>query len=195
MEKMKNPKTAEEMIDREVEKINSGKTNESNLLKLVFLNSLKSQLENSWSKMLSSRDKEDAQFAWRAVSNEIDWLNTILLFGKSVEMSNDIYKMFELNQQFSLETIKALQTERDLVKAESYRGFEEYDRFVEEQEKYRKDGVYDSRIDMKAKEILNIVKSFDEERRNSFWLKYFTMADKLIYTSQIKEEKFKQKGE
>ena len=103
--------------------------------------------------------------------------------------------MFELNQQFSLETIKALQTERDLVKAESYRGFEEYDRFVEEQEKYRKDGVYDSRIDMKAKEILNIVKSFDEERRNSFWLKYFTMADKLIYTSQIKEEKIKQKGE
>lgn len=195
MKEKKNPKTAEEMIDREVEKINSGKVNESNLLRLVFLNGIKNQLEDSWLKMLSSRDKEEAQFAWRAVSNEIDWLNTILLLGKSVEMSNDICKMFELKQQYSFETIQTLQTERDLIKADTYRGFEEYDRIVEEQEKYRKDGVYDSRIDMKAKEILSIVKSYDEERRNDFWLKYFTMADKLIYTSQIKEEKINQKGE
>ncbi len=193
MKKFENLESADGMINAEIQKIEAGNRNESNLLKLVFLTEFKKALENSWPRMNSSRDKEDSQYVWRAVSNEIKWLKTLLLQGKSIAMTSDIDALKTSmggNQQ-----IEELRFQRDMAKADYYKGVTDYDRIMEEQKSFKRDGLYDDKIEMSAKEILEIVKTFSEEEKLAFWLEYFANADQLIYVSQFETNNKGQMGE
>ena len=193
MKKNENLVTADEMIGIEIQKINAGNRNESNLLKFVFLTALKTELENSWARINSSREKEESQYIWRAVSNQIKWLKTLLLQGKSIAMTDDVNALTKMKA--SEEQIATLTFQRDEAKADYYRGVGDYDRIMKEQECFKSEGLYDSKIDMKANEILEIVKTFNEEEKLAFWLEYFKNADKFIYTPQIKSGEKGQLGE
>ncbi len=193
MKKFENPTTAEEMIEAEVQKIGAGNRNESNLLKFVFLSELKKEIENSWARINSSRDKEESQYIWRAVSNQIKWLKTLLLQGKSISMTDDVDALTKMKA--SEEQIATLTFQRDEAKADYYKGVGDYDRIMKEQAEFKRDGLYDSKIDMSAKEILEIVKTFNEEEKLAFWLEYFKNADQLIYVSQLETNNKGQMGE
>ncbi len=193
MKKIENATTADEMIEIEIQKINNGSRNESNLLRLTFLNELKKELENSWARINSSRDREESQYIWRAVHNEINWIETLLLQGKSIAMTRDIDALRKSQAEFP--ELELLKTQRDMTKASYYQGVNDYERFVKEQEALKRDGLYDSKIDMKPAEILQVVQAFDEDARLAFWLEYFKLADKFIYTSQIEANGKTQKGE
>lgn len=193
MKKFENLESADGMINAEIQKIEAGNRNESNLLKFVFLTEFKKALENSWPRMNSSRDKEDSQYVWRAVSNEIKWLKTLLLQGKSIAMTSDIDALKTSmggNQQ-----IEELRFQRDMAKADYYKGVTDYDRIMKEQAEFKRDGLYDAKIEMSAKEILEIVKTFSEEEKLAFWLEYFANADQLIYVSQFETNNKGQMGE
>ena len=193
MKKLENMTSADEMIGAEVQKINAGNRNESNLLKFVFLSEFKKALENSWARINSSRDKEESQYIWRAVSNEIKWLKTLLLQGKSIAMTSDIDALkTSVNGK---QQIEELTFQRDMVKADYYKGVGDYDRIMKEQAEFKRDGLYDSKIDMKANEILAVVKTFSEEEKLAFWLEYFKNADQLIYTPQVQTSGKGQMGE
>lgn len=193
MKKFENLESADGMINAEIQKIEAGNRNESNLLKLVFLTEFKKALENSWPRMNSSREKEDSQYVWRAVSNEIKWLKTLLLQGKSIAMTSDIDALKTSmggNQQ-----LEELTFQRDMAKANYYKGVTDYDRIMKEQAEFKRDGLYDDKIEMSAKEILEIVKTFSEEEKLAFWLEYFANADQLIYVSQFETNNKGQMGE
>ena len=193
MKKLENMTSADEMIGAEVQKINAGNRNESNLLKFVFLSEFKKALENSWARINSSREKEESQYIWRAVSNEIKWLKTLLLQGKSIAMTSDIDALkTSVNGK---QQIEELTFQRDMVKADYYKGVGDYDRIMKEQTEFKRDGLFDSKIDMKANEILAVVKTFSEDEKLAFWLEYFKNADQLIYTPQVQTSGKGQMGE
>ena len=189
------------MISIEVQKIDAGKRNESNLLRFVFLSALKKELEDSWARMNSSRDKEESQYIWRAVSNQIKWIKTLLLQGKSIAMTEDIANLQSLKgadrekYASTLEQVETLKFQRDEAKADYYKGVSDYDRIMREQAEFKRDGLFDSKIDMKAEEILEIVKTFNEDEKLAFWLEYFKNADQLIYTPQVQISGKGQMGE
>ena len=142
MKNLQNARTTDEMIGAEVQKINAGNRNESNLLRFIFLSELKKELENSWARINSSRDKEESQYIWRAVSNQIKWLRTLLLQGKSIAMTDDISSLERLRKadasKISLEDIEELKIQRDMTKADFYRGAEDYDRIMKEQAEFKR---------------------------------------------------------
>ena len=193
MKKFENLESADGMINAEIQKIEAGNRNESNLLKLVFLTEFKKALENSWPRMNSSREKEDSQYVWRAVSNEIKWLKTLLLQGKSIAMTSDLDALKNSNGE--AQQIEELKNQRDVTKADFYKGLKDYDRFIEEQKSFKRDDLYDDRIEMSAKDVLEIVKTFNEDEKLAFWLEYFTLADKFIYVPQSETSGKGQMGE
>lgn len=193
MKNFENLNTADEMIDAEVQKISAGSRNESNLLRLVFLGEVKNEIKNSWARMNSSRDREESQYIWRAISNEMNWLQTLLLQGKSIAMTSDVDKLKELKG--TEVNIEHLQVQRDMTKASYYQGVKDYDRYAKEQEDFRKDGLVDLRMDMKTNEILEIVKNLNDNEKLAFWLEYFKLADSFIYTPQTQEVSKAQFGE
>lgn len=193
MKKFENLTTADEMISAEIQKIDAGNRNEGNLLRLVFLTEFKKALENSWARMNSSRAKEDSQYTWRAVANQIKWLQTLLLQGKSIAMTSDLDALKNSNGE--AQQIEELKNQRDVTKTDFYKGLKDYDRFIEEQESFKRDDLYDDRIEMSAKDILEIVKTFNEDEKLAFWLEYFTLADKFIYVPQSETSGKGQMGE
>ena len=193
MKKFENLTTADEMISAEIQKIDAGNRNEGNLLRLVFLTEFKKALENSWARMNSSRAKEDSQYTWRAVANQIKWLQTLLLQGKSIAMTSDLDALKNSNGE--AQQIEELKNQRDVTKEDFYKGLKDYDRFIEEQKSFKRDDLYDDRIEMSAKDILEIVKTFNEDEKLAFWLEYFTLADKFIYVPQSETSGKGQMGE
>ena len=193
MKKFENLTTADEMISAEIQKIDAGNRNEGNLLRLVFLTEFKKAIENSWARMNSSRAKEDSQYTWRAVANQIKWLQTLLLQGKSIAMTSDLDALKNSNGE--AQQIEELKNQRDVTKADFYKGLKYYDRFIEEQKSFKRDDLYDDRIEMSAKDVLEIVKTFNEDEKLAFWLEYFTLADKFIYVPQSETSGKGQMGE
>ena len=193
MKNFENLTTADEMISAEVQNIEAGNRNEGNLLKLVFLSAFKTELENSWPRMNGSRDKEESQYIWRAVSNEIKWLQTLLFQGKSIDMTSDVDSLKTSNGD--AQQIEELKLQRDITKASFYKGVGDYDRYIKEQTEFKRDGLYDFKIDLSAKEILEIVKTLSEDEKLAFWLEYFKAADKFIYVPQAKTSGAGQMGE
>ena len=91
--------------------------------------------------------------------------------------------------------IEELKNQRDVTKADFYKGLKDYDRFIEEQKSFKRDDLYDDRIEMSAKDVLEIVKTFNEDEKLAFWLEYFTLADKFIYVPQSETSGKGQMGE
>lgn len=199
MKRFEDATTTDEMINIEVQKINSGSRNESNLLRVIYLDDLGKQIEDIWKKSGRSNDKEELQYLWRAIENEIEWLKTLLLQGKSIAMTADLDALESMRnvdmKGVSNEQINELRDNRNNVKADFYVGVSKYDNFASEKESFKKNNLYDSRIDLGAKDVLKRVEKMNEKSRLEFWFKYFKMADKFIYYPKFEAVEKPQRGE
>lgn len=177
--------TVEDMINAEIAKIEAGYIDESNVLKFAYLNEIVEELAQNWKTFNSSREREEAQYTWRAVSNELNWVETILMESKlktlydTISTIESTRKVIMPNELLAQKLVELKNQKNAILMEYADRPFD-YEKIVRERQMYKDEGLYDYRADLTPTEIVKVVNELDDEQKIKFWQKYFVLADKYI---------------
>ena len=182
------------MINAESAKIKNGARNESNVMKLAYLNIISNGIIESLPRIGSSREKDEEVMRWRYAQNEIKWIEALLMQGQSIAVQERIDEIKEL-EKADPKKFKALSEEleiltlyRDVVKAGYYSRIAGYEDIMKERKQIEDMDISVLDLQLSAKEIVSSLESINEDARIIFWEDYFKHAGKHIYSPEKAQE-------
>ena len=178
------------MIDAEIEKINNGARNESNVMKLAYLNIMSEGIMDALPRIGNSREKDEEVMRWRYAQNEIKWVETLLMHGKTIAVQERIDEIKALEKadprKFSAQAkeLEILTLYRDVIKANYYRNLADYEQIMKERKQLEDMDISVIDLQMSGKDIVSSLKGFSEKIQSLFWEEYFKYAAEHIYTNK-----------
>lgn len=175
-----------ELINAEIAKIEGGSRNERELLEYLYLDVKSASILESLPRIGSSRDKDEEIYRWRYAEDKKTLLAWPLMQRRAASLDMKIKKLQDLErvdgEKFAkiLPELEKMKMERDILKAEYYGIIAKYDEIVKRCKTIEDLNIYLNDLQLKADDILKVIKDLSEEELAIFWKSYFESKEKFI---------------